>query len=401
MRGAWRIILADLWWILSGPRALLLLVALPAVVLVLVGQLRARVPEYSLGVAGWPTVPSAAATQLDEGAQLWRQLSALRIVRLDGPVTDPRGVLDAQGLDLLLNVGDAGTPCWRLYSAATNPARAAAVRQVAASIERSLLLAAAAREQPSEAFCDVADEELDPGDGTEAAAPNTSVEQIATALVGFGALPPRMLTTYYPAALDRRVAMLPMTIALVLCFLPFVAAVSSLIRDKEGHTLEILLSAPDIDGRGLFLAKALFPVALTTFNFLIMVVLVDSLFGLHTKGSTGLTILAVLPGLASASLLGVVASTLVASQTQAVMASALYFVALTLLTGFVTPLAEAAPVVKVLSHFLPLSFVMPTLDAWFFGAGPRLPEGGGWLLVQVAVSAVLAAVAFRQFLRRL
>ena len=79
------------------------------------------------------------------------------------------------------------------------------------------------------------------------------------------------------------------------------------------------------------------------------------------------------------------------------MAAALYFIAMTLLTGFVTPLAEASPLVETTSRFLPLSFVMPTLDAWFFGADVGLPEGAAWLTLQVIASGTVAILAFRRF----
>jgi hypothetical protein len=138
MKGAWRIIAADLWWILDGSRALVLLVLLPLLIVVLVGQLRAKVQEFSLGVAGRPAPSTSASTQLDEGLQLWEQLSSLTVSTFDEPARDPLALLREQRLDVLMNVGDVGTDCWRIYSAQTNPARAAAVRQIAASLERSV-----------------------------------------------------------------------------------------------------------------------------------------------------------------------------------------------------------------------------------------------------------------------
>jgi hypothetical protein len=48
-----------------------------------------------------------------------------------------------------------------------------------------------------------------------------------------------------------------------------------------------------------------------------------------------------------------------------------------------------------------LSFVMPTLDAWFFGADVGPPERAAWLTLQVIASGTVAILAFRRFLRSL
>jgi ABC-type multidrug transport system permease subunit len=161
-----------------------------------------------------------------------------------------------------------------------------------------------------------------------------------------------------------------------------------------------VLSAPGVSAWRLFTARALLPVIVTAFLFLVMVVQVDLLFGLHTKGEMATTVLAIIPALLVASFLGVAASALVSSQTQAVMASALYFAALMLLTGFITPLSGASPVVVALSRLLPLTFAMPALNAWFYGAGSHF-IGGGWLALQLAASLILGWLSFRRFLRRL
>jgi hypothetical protein len=411
VKGVLRALIADFSWLLSGYRGIALIVLLPVVLLVLVGQLRTRAETFAFGVAGRPTAGTLGAERLDRAIQVWEQLSALEVRRLARPQMDPLRALRQADLDLLLNVGDADTTCWRIYTAETDPARAAVLQQIAASIERSVLLIATAQQQALQAFCPPA---VDEPEATKAAADvkpeaeKTGGEagrvavELSTSLVGFSVFPPVTFSAYYPRALNRRLALLPMTIALVISFVPFVLAVSSLIREKEAHTLEILLSAPEIDGRALFVAKTLLPVALTLFNVLTMVVLVDVLFGLHAKGAAGRTLLMLVPAVTSASLLGVAASTFVTSQTQAVMTSALYFFALTLLTGFITPLAEASLIVRVMSRLLPLSYALPLLNNWFFGADLAATASLAWsLAAQLVLYGCIAAYAFWHFLGRL
>jgi hypothetical protein len=96
-------------------------------------------------------------------------------------------------------------------------------------------------------------------------------------------------------------------------------------------------------------------------------------------------------------------SAVVTSQAQALFVSVIYFLALTLMTGLLLPIGEGSIVVHWLSRLLPLTFVLPALRAWMFGAHPlpSLVEGLGWLIAQCAVFGALAAFSFRQSLRRI
>ena len=404
MKGAFRVFFADLAAIMASYQAIALVLLLPSVLLVLVGQLRTRTEIYSLHVAG--TVPDDSATaadRLEESVRLWQQVSSLNVTREPEAADNPLQTIRERGLDLLLNVGDAGSRCWRIYTAETKPSRAVVLQNIASGLERGLLLIATRQERGNDTFCPEEDPE------PESAAPagtaseeNHELEDLSASLVGLGVFPPATLFGYQPGALDRGQALFPMTIALMVCFLPFVIAAPGLVREKDNYTLEVLLSAPSINGASLFFGKSLLPVVLTLFNLLLMLGVVDIAFGLHVKSGIVLTLLLMLPALVSSALLGLVVSTVATSQTQAVMASAVYFFCLTLLTGFVTPLAEASPLVLAMSRFLPLSFVLPILEGWFFGAeAARSTVSVAYLLLQLAMFGAIAAFAFRRFMRSL
>ena len=91
------------------------------------------------------------------------------------------------------------------------------------------------------------------------------------------------------------------------------------------------------------------------------------------------------------------------TQAQAGMASALYFLAITLLTGFLLPLDASSVLIRGLSLLFPLTGVMPVFKSWVVGADPGSAYGSalGLLLAQCVVYGVAALGALRYAMRRI
>ena len=149
--------------------------------------------------------------------------------------------------------------------------------------------------------------------------------------------------------------------------------------------------------------KWLFVVAVTLTELLLLMVVVQSVYGIQIKpgflGMMGLF----LPAVLATTLLGLAVSMLVRTQAQAGMASALYFLAITLLTGFLLPLEASSVLIRGLSQVFPLTAVMPVFKSWTLGADPGSAYGSAlWLLLaQCVVYGAAALGALRYAMRRI
>jgi ABC-type multidrug transport system permease subunit len=214
-----------------------------------------------------------------------------------------------------------------------------------------------------------------------------------------GAVPLQPALLYYRQTWDRSLAQLPMTFSLIVCFLAFIIAAPSLIRERELHTLEILLGAPGIRGITVLIGKILLPVIVSLFAAVIMLVLVQVVYGLYVKADmAGFLLFMALPILSS-TLLGLLVSALARSQVQTVMASAIYFFCLLLLGGFLYPAEASSSAIQVITRFVGLTFLVDPANAWFFGAEPFRALPLVPLAIQCVVYAALAAIAWQHKLR--
>ncbi len=160
------------------------------------------------------------------------------------------------------------------------------------------------------------------------------------------------------------------------------------------------MTAPYITMPRLLAGKCLTPVAVAMVQFLLLIVCAQSIYGLEVKPGVLEVVLFLLPALLGSTLAGLSVSALANSQTQAMVAAALYFLALALLTGFLLPLGEASTLVRTMSKFFPLTFVLPVVRAWMFGADPlpQIVRSSGWLLQQCFLFGVTAVWGFRRTL---
>jgi ABC-type multidrug transport system permease subunit len=386
MAGALRVFSKELFEFLEGFRGIVMVLVLPALLLLMVGQLRNHSPHYRLLVAGTPAEKDLPAqAKFTETIHLLREISVLEVTTRDAPVLDPLLVMDSGQYDLVLNISGEGKGQWLWFTGETNPSRLSLLQQLVTGLQRAL---------------DVMDHRVDAKEVKEDF-DKTEFNRLTQDLGAMGTFPTSSLFIYYPSTLEKSLSLLPRTIALILCFLPFVLTASSIIRERESHTIEMLLAAPGMSRISLFIGKCILPIAVILFDFLLMLVLTESVYHIHIKPGLTDIVIFVIPALFVSTFLGIAVSSTVRSQSQVITASAVCFLALTLLSGFLFPVAESSQTLLFLSKLSPLTFVQPVLDAWMFGA-IRIPYRSraiSWLLVQCAFYGTLALVAFYRRLR--
>jgi ABC-type multidrug transport system permease subunit len=405
VRGSLKIFAKDVFELLASPRTIFLAVVLPSVLLLLMGQLRVNPPSFRMLVAGRPDkTDSRARADFDKVLRLLGEVSRLEVETEPVPAVDPLTVMNRRGFDLVLNVGDLDTKRWAMYTAETEPARLRPLQDLVTGIQRAIALIQKAEAPepkippappgtPPDPPTAVSSEPE--GDaGNEAVA---LVEQLEAA----GSFPVRSLFVYFPRAASRSDGLLPLVIALVVCFVPFVLTAPTLIEEKQQHTFEVLLAAPNVSPIALFTGKSLLPVAVALFDFAVMLALAQSVYHLDVKAGLVSMTLVLLPALFSSAFLGLAFSAVATSQPQAMIASAVYFLAIALFSGLITPINEASAFLQAFSKLFPLTFAYPPLTAWMFGAArtPHLLASTVWLLAQAGIYLLIAILAFRRQLR--
>jgi ABC-type Na+ efflux pump permease subunit len=189
-----------------------------------------------------------------------------------------------------------------------------------------------------------------------------------------------------------------MTIALVLCFFPFIIAAPSLVREKESHTIEVLLTAPGITHNWLFVAKCYLPILVAAMAAILMFVCAESFYQYYFKSGFLLLGVYVLLAMSAATFLGLAISAVVRSTIQAAAASALYFVCLLLFSGFFVALDQSSGAVRLIANCLPLATLDQIIKAWMFGG--QLPGASALplrlLFGQAVVFGAIAWVSYRR-----
>ena len=189
--------------------------------------------------------------------------------------------------------------------------------------------------------------------------------------------------------------LVPRMIALIVIFIPFLMAVSTIARDRENGTIGILLVAPGVGWRNLIIGKATTCIFVAMISLFLLIIASVSVFDLSVQSGfpiglweLGLQLLAIMVSM----LQGLAASALVRSQFQAYLLSTVYAFCLVFLTGLLFPLEQATETVRYASLFFPLTFSLEPLEQTLLLGLPVWPfeRETWWLMGQLMVAAVLA-----------
>jgi len=186
-------------------------------------------------------------------------------------------------------------------------------------------------------------------------------------------------------------------VAIILQLVLLFLTSTSIVRERELGTLEQIFVTPV--GRGGLLLGKLLPYAIMAFGaFLIVLVLMTTLFQVHISGSLLLLTLLSLLFIITALGLGLLISTIARVQVQAMQFSFMIMLPSVLLSGFMFPRSEMPLIIYLLSFALPVTYFIEILRGIIIrGAEFRalLPHIGG-LLACLAVVLGLSLGRFRK-----
>ncbi len=435
MFASFRTLGKDLFELQKTGRGLMLAFIAPPLIAILVGQLSVRPQNLRLLIAGTPHETNIEP--IEDLEKVLRELPGIHVIRKPESPSDPLEEARRGQYDLVIVPNELGTEEIAAYTANTDPARVAQLAEFAGTIERTLSMMSANKED-RESIRELENhlkELRDVSIGLEPPPPLTSFENeepadqarpltrlakkiettlnsmkesqktaFARELSAIRIIPAQSLHPYYPRARDRSAAFLPMTIALVLCFFPFIIAAPSLVREKESHTIEVLLTAPGMTHNWLFAAKCYLPILVAAFDAVLMLICAEFFYQYYFKSGFPLLVLYMLLATSAATFLGLAISAVVRSTIQATAASALYFVCLLLFSGFFVDLDQSASAVRLIANCLPLATLDQIIKAWMFGSQLPGPTSlsARLLFGQTSIFGIIAWVSYRRvFVNRL
>jgi hypothetical protein len=211
------------------------------------------------------------------------------------------------------------------------------------------------------------------------------------------------LVPYFPLLSKVNRSAVPGFIALITVFLPFLFASGGLVKEREAGTLETLVLAVRRNWAWIAFGKLILPLCAGIVCTLLLLVAARTAYGFGIKPGLGPALaVQVLAALVSA-LLGLSISTIIRSQQEAYLISALYLLGLVLVTGIIYPIQLAGLAVILASYAFPLTFSGPAFESWMMKGGDAVLNF--WqvagLLCQFLVSSALCAMAFRRTQRSL
>jgi ABC-type multidrug transport system permease subunit len=387
---------------------LLLIFVAPVVLLLLIGNLRVREPVMRFAIA-------AAAAEEDNVARLRSvldEIAGIDVVVWTEPVSDERVRALEQRVDIVAVPGPGSA--WRFHTPLTSRYRlqlaTAVVQDVALALERAdkverelALVARLARPAPDAVAGPQAPQIPRAG---QVDSHSAVLAQLEREIKSGAAVPTpviaaelsRRLVSYYPPPSQVDRSIVPGFIALIAVFLPFLLASAAVVKEREAGTLETLVLAARRSWARITAGKIVLPVGVALVTILLLLVVTRTAYGYGLKPglapALGVQLLAALVS----ALFGFGISTLIRSQQEAYLTSAVYLVALILVTGMIYPIEQAAVPVVLVSYAFPLTFSAPLLEAYMTQGAAAVVEP--WrlagLAAQLGAALALCALAIRR-----
>ncbi len=206
--------------------------------------------------------------------------------------------------------------------------------------------------------------------------------------------------TWYNPDLKSRWFFVPAILAMTLMLTTLILPSMAVVREKEIGTLEQIIVTP-IRPWQLIVGK-LFPFAVIgVVNLLAVTSLVVFLFGVPLRGHLIVLLLLTLPFLMTTLGLGLLVSTLVANQQQAMMSSIfLVMIPMIYLSGLIFPIENMPRAIQAVTYAIPLRYYNDVIRGVFLkGSGFNVlwPE----MLTLVASGLAALALASLRFQKRL
>ena len=195
------------------------------------------------------------------------------------------------------------------------------------------------------------------------------------------------------------VSFVPGVVAMVVMLVSIMLTALSVVREKELGTMEQLLVTP-IRPVEFILGKTIPFVLISLVDVALVTIIALFWFGVPFRGSPPVLLLGVLLFLISTVGVGLLISTLCATQQQAMMVSSFFFTPFIMLSGLVFPIPNMPAAVQCLTYLNPLRyFIIVIQDVFLKGVGLTV------LWPQMAAMALLGAalltLSVLRFRRRL
>jgi len=218
---------------------------------------------------------------------------------------------------------------------------------------------------------------------------------------GAGFSPPRIdvrTRGWYNASLNYKHYMVPGVLVALVTLIGTLLSAQNIAREKELGTLEQLNVTPI--SRGQFIAAKLIPLWFLGLIDLALGLLVGKLvFDIPMRGSLLLLFGAAAIYLLGALAIGLLISTMVDTQQQAMFVTFFVMNIYLLLSGLFTPIDSMSPWVKVVSQVNPVRHFV-TLSRAILVKGAGLSEVAQPLLILCAFAVVTLTLAIRQYRKR-
>lgn len=205
---------------------------------------------------------------------------------------------------------------------------------------------------------------------------------------------------WYNPNLRARWFYVPAVLALVLMLITMLVSAMAVVREKEIGTLEQIIVTP-IRPWQLIAGKLLPFMAIGLFDLLLVTAVAVLYFGLPLRGSPILLVGLSIPFILCTLGLGLLMSTLVRNQQQAMIGSIfMLMVPMLYLSGLIFPIENMPRVIQAVTYIIPLRYYAVIIRGIFLkgsGIGVLWPQGALLLAMGVTVLG-LASLRFRKTL---
>ncbi|MBN2284137.1 MAG: ABC transporter permease [Deltaproteobacteria bacterium] len=214
----------------------------------------------------------------------------------------------------------------------------------------------------------------------------------------YGRIDARIRPWYNPDLYSRNF-FVPGIVAFLIMILSLLFTSMAIVKEKEIGTMEQLIVTP-ITPADLILGKTIPYIIISIIQMCLVIVFAVFWFDIPLVGSVTLLFLGILLFLLSTLAIGLFVSTISSTQQQAMMTTFFFILPLFMLSGFVFPIENMPPLVRVLTYLNPARYILVIIRGIFL-KGVGLSALWHQYLALTVLGLVLFNGAARRFRKRL
>ena len=407
-----RLFARDLAFLSRSPVLLTLVLIVPLILLLLIGHLNVRPMVTRVAVVAESNEAHDEPTDVSPMHKRLRELSSVEVFDWPADISDLRDRAAREDVDIVLVPFE---DTWRMFGAIVHTAHSASAQEVAQLIrlslerEQRLLQRQERLDQLENALQSSSEADTAPPLGYHEALGvvqelrTAADEEAAVSAVLAGVWLSRQFTPLFESSNAAKHALVPGFISLIAVFVPFFLASTAIVREREAGTLAGLVVVSNRRWSVVAAGKLMLPLLAGMLAVAALLVTAQIAFGYGIKPGLAQALLVQAIAVLVSALLGLSVSSLLESSQEAYAVSAVYLVALILLTGMVQPLEQSATAVVAAAHLFPLTVAAPALEAWMIAGASAVMQSQAWLVLglQSVAALALCAIALRRLKARL